>query len=50
VYFDGGKETIGIVGIDFNNVVVFAEGNYSVDYDTNNLAELSAAKWAVKKH
>lgn len=49
VYFDGGKETIGIVGVDFNNVVVFAEGNYSVDYDTNNLAELSAAKWAVEK-
>ena len=48
VYFDGGKETIGIVGVNACDKVEFAFGERSENYNTNNLAEILAAKWAVE--
>lgn len=44
VYFDGGKNNIGIVGCDLSGQIRFVYGHYSEDYYTNNVAEISAAK------
>ena len=47
VYFDGGKQCIGVVGFDTSDTPVFAKGDISELYDTNNVAEIYAAKEAV---
>lgn len=48
VYFDGGKETIGVVGINANANIEFIWGEYSTGYCTNNIAEMMAAQKAVE--
>jgi hypothetical protein len=43
VYFDGGKDCIGVVGCDIEGEIVFVYGHHSELYNTNNVAELCAA-------
>lgn len=48
VHFDGGQNTIGIVGLSSDLVPVFAYGACDEKYHTNNVAECQAALKAVQ--